>query len=166
MVLSLMSGATFNRTSLESKRWYRLWARRRSYPEYQREGRAHNDLTFNRTSLESKHYGHASAGKDLMSFNRTSLESKPGCRWTTSHTATVLLIEPVWNRNNDDTCNGDLRYRAFNRTSLESKRWYRLWARRRSYRLLIEPVWNRNIMGMLLLVKIWCLLIEPVWKTF
>ena len=120
---------TFNRTSLESKRFSLSQTEQCRHP-------------FNRTSLESKLsckrvfryrgllliepvWNRNTLVVDLFihllpTFNRTSLESKLLLRLQLHH-AIVLLIEPVWNRNAP-------------KISLSfSISW-----------LLIEPVWNRN----------------------
>ena len=56
-----------------------------------------------------------------LTFNRTSMESKLG--WAVGAGGQCsLLIEPVWNRNEQATCHRDHRPQTFNRTSMESKR--------------------------------------------
>ena len=120
---------SFNRTSMESKRvfvfisstWYRLliepvWNRNLSTIHLQRMS-----IPFNRTSMESKHATETTCAETAPSFNRTSMESKHTYGiWNVS--AAFLLIEPVWNRNEQE------------RTP-EQRKWDEL---------LIEPVWNRN----------------------
>ena len=75
----------------------------------------------------------------------------------------VLLIEPVWNRNQTAAPVVQTAAAPFNRTSLESKH---AWEEPcRDFReLLIEPVWNRNDNVFLNLNPELALLIEPVWN--
>ena len=77
---------SFNRTSLESKQKCTL-APERLYPP------------FNRTSMESKPLKSAGVMALSTSFNRTSMESKLQLLCLIQ-TSSILLIEPVWNRNN------------------------------------------------------------------
>ena len=58
-------------------------------------------------------------------FNRTSMESKPG-KLKDTPVPTVLLIEPVWNRNCIHAARYDAIASTFNRTSMESKLRYAL----------------------------------------
>ena len=99
----------------------------------------------------------------------------------------ILLIEPVWNRNNVTCTIQNTLEKTFNRTSMESKRAaasaitpmtfafnrtsmeskppHVSFLNRSNHRLLIEPVWNRNMDCLTaLLIPFFLLLIEPVWN--
>ena len=54
-------------------------------------------------------------------FNRTSMESKRDRRFAAA-LPVMLLIEPVWNRNQKNNSQLLLKKFTFNRTSMESKR--------------------------------------------
>ena len=77
--------ATFNRTSMESKR--------NQAPSNQTSG------TFNRTSMESKQALDDAMNISEVTFNRTSMESKRSSPDRADIVIMRLLIEPVWNRN-------------------------------------------------------------------
>ena len=81
----------------------------------------------------------------MKTFNRTSMESKR--RWDrhSGQSPVFLLIEPVWNRNNDGGTRITHYEYPFNRTSMESKHVVAGFFFNLDHLLLIEPVWNRNI---------------------
>ena len=58
---------------------------------------------------------------DWLTFNRTSMESKLYSGMSSRLGSLTLLIEPVWNRNENIYRFHDARLYAFNRTSMESK---------------------------------------------
>ena len=76
--------------------------------------------SFNRTSMESKPETPLNFAVSASPFNRTSMESKH-LREESQFTAIILLIEPVWNRNNTKPKIDKRIVKAFNRTSMESK---------------------------------------------
>ena len=76
----------------------------------------------------------------------------------------LLLIEPVWNRNVVACHPEKISRRAFNRTSMESKLAKPSPNKDHSHRLLIEPVWNRNAVVGTTKTAIHHLLIELVWN--
>ena len=102
--------STFNRTSMESKLCSTAFGQERRglslliEPVWNRNSlliRFNHFVffAFNRTSMESKHRFGLSSERPTRTFNRTSMESKPisrGCLWVYRF---LLLIEPVWNRN-------------------------------------------------------------------
>ena len=75
----------------------------------------------------------------------------------------ILLIEPVWNRNEDNETPWNGMESTFNRTSMESKR-ISCGIPMLRIRLLIEPVWNRNSPFTTYQGALITLLIEPVWN--
>ena len=97
----------FNRTSMESKH---IW----------QPIKLDNRWTFNRTSMESKQNKTVWWVRKWNAFNRTSMESKHAI-WERHLKSSVLLIEPVWNRNRS-TSIVEVDPFSFNRTSMESKR--------------------------------------------
>ena len=104
----------------------------------------HGFMTFNRTSMESKLHQRACRWGSWKSFNRTSMESKHNSMSTSSPATSMLLIEPVWNRNTETTLHLLAVKPPFNRTSMESKPNLGKRADVPTDTLLIEPVWNRN----------------------
>ena len=79
--------------------------------------------------------------RGLGTFNRTSMESKQITDTSGFEDSQFLLIEPVWNRNDDEIANHAT-----------------------IFTLLIEPVWNRNVGWWLFSHSAFYLLIEPVWN--
>ena len=63
----------------------------------------------------------------------------------------LLLIAPIWNRNDLRVCRASPAYRPFNRTNLESKLVVNRRMTSEQSALLIAPIWNRNISILLLL---------------
>ena len=94
--------------------------------------------------MESKPKNIEEMDKIWRPFNRTSMESKLWQVVDKLHLFALLLIEPVWNRNNPARHGSDNAFHAFNRTSMESKLDPSFWSGH-EVPLLIEPVWNRNI---------------------
>ena len=100
---------SFNRTSMESK------------PTPKQTSIESPCLTFNRTSMESKPAQRHLRKALWCPFNRTSMESKQFRDAVGFPCRQILLIEPVWNRNSEESVQNACPLQSFNRTSMESK---------------------------------------------